>query len=81
MPPVVLRKQGFTFLMWFPPKEHGPAYVHVEKGGARASIWLADAAVRSAGTMRAADLGRAQAIVASRREWLMGIWRRFHEKD
>ncbi len=79
--PVVLRKNGFAVSLWFPPREHSPAHVHVEKGGARASIWLADATVRSAGTMRAADVSRAQAIVAARREWLLEIWRRYHETD
>jgi hypothetical protein len=64
-----------------PPREHGPPHVHVERAGTEATIWLVDASVRTAGNMRAADLSRAQAIVASRRGSLMRAWRRYHEED
>ena len=81
MSPVILRRNGFVFRIFFPPREHGPAHVHVRKGGAEAVISLADASVRDAGSMRAADLSRAQAIVQARREELLEIWEAYHEDE
>jgi hypothetical protein len=81
MSPTVFIKGGFSFRIYFPPLEHGPAHVHVEKDGMKASFWLADGSVRSVGKMRGADVTRAQQIVRSRIQQLQEVWRIYHEKD
>lgn len=58
--PKILERNGFRVIVLLPPREHGPAHVHVEKAGTRVVINLPDGkqglSVRKVYKMRDADV-------------------------
>ena len=50
---------GFSVVVLLPPREHGPAHVHVRRAGGEAVIELRSFAVRKVERMRNADVVRA----------------------
>lgn len=40
--PELHRENGFVFMVYAPPREHGPAHVHVHKSGTEAVLRLGD---------------------------------------
>jgi hypothetical protein len=78
MSPTLLREDGFHVKMYFPPREHGPAHVHVEKAGDEAVIMLADCSVREVYGLRAADVAAAVAIVEAWQDFLTDTWEAIH---
>ena len=76
--PIVLRIAGFDVLILLPPREHGPAHVHVRKAGHEVVIVLATLAVRKVEGMRSADVVTAVGIVADHRDELSKAWRKHH---
>jgi hypothetical protein len=76
--PTVLRENGFDIVMLLPPREHGPAHVHVRKAGGEAVIVLSSLAVRKVEGMRSADVVAAVGIVADHKSELLAAWRKHH---
>jgi hypothetical protein len=68
--------------MYLPPREHGPAYVHVWKDGTEVVIDLATAGrpqkIRAIFRMRTADTQTAFWIVEEHTEHLLTCWRKCH---
>ncbi len=77
--PVLL--DGFRICVYAPPREHGPAHVHVLKDGAEVLIELAPVAVKEVrGKMKDADIVKAFRIVEEHTDVLITEWRRLHGK-
>ena len=80
--PTVLRVDGFQVHIFLPPREHGPAHVHVRKAGAGVVISLPDGGqllgIREIQAMRDADVVAAFHIVATNVDALLEHWRRYH---
>ncbi len=80
--PTVLRVSGFRVLILNPPREHGPAHVHVIKGDTEVIILLPvnerSALVREIRGMRMNDVTTAQRIVSENSSILIREWRRIH---
>lgn len=76
--PTVLRVDGFRFLILLPPREHGPAHVHVERGGATMIVELLTLLVRDVRGMSDADVRKAVRIVEENDGTLIAEWRRIH---
>jgi hypothetical protein len=83
--PTVLRAKGFHIRIYNPPREHGPAHVHVRKGGAEVIILLTDGsqtqAVRENDGMRPADVVAAFRVVEEHAEYLLAKWREIHHDE
>jgi hypothetical protein len=81
--PIVLRVDGFTVRIFLPPREHGPAHVHVSKQGGSVIILLGSPAegvsVRNIQGLRASDVMVAVRIVQAHIEDLRSEWRKYHE--
>ena len=77
--PVVLRVHGFTVRIYLPPREHGPAHVHVFKAGGEVVIALAPVAVRDAAGMSDRDVRAAVRLVWEHWDDLMSAWRIYHD--
>ena len=43
--PTVLHRDGFRVVIWLPPREHGPAHVHVFARGGECEFWIAPGSV------------------------------------
>lgn len=82
--PVILRSGGFEVRIYFPPREHGPAHVHVKRGQTEVIIHLADGdriqEVRRISDMRHSDLTKAMNLVAAHAEYLLQVWKRLHDE-
>lgn len=77
--PTVLRDAGFRFVIRFAPREHGPAHLHVFKGGAEVVIELTDPpSLRASDGMSLADVRSALALTQTHRTILLDAWERIH---
>ena len=80
--PTVLKDGGFHLRILLPPREHGPAHVHVRKAGAVVVIDLPDAnqslGIRKIRRMRDADVVAAFRLVEANIELLLEHWRKYH---
>jgi hypothetical protein len=80
--PTVLRADGFEVRILLPPREHGPAHVHVRKAGAVVVIDLpagdSPPVVRTVRRMRAADVVAAVRLVEANGDMLLEQWRQYH---
>jgi hypothetical protein len=75
-------EDGFRFYIRNPPREHGPAHVHVAKAGAEVVINLnpseGDDLVREVYKMRDADVVKAVRLVEANIDLLLKVWRQIH---
>jgi hypothetical protein len=82
MCPTVLRTCGFQVHIFLPPREHGPAHVHVVRDEGSVVVMLpvggAPVRVRSVRGMRDADVIAAVRLVAAHAELLLASWRKYH---
>lgn len=73
---------GFDVRIYLPPREHGPAHVHVVKADGQVAVNLGDErtgpSVRGVIGMTDRDARRAFRIVEANRETLLEAWRRYH---
>jgi len=80
--PTVLNVDGFQVRILLPPREHGPAHVHVWKAGAVVVINLSDGdqplEIRTIRRMRVADVIAAFRLVEANVDMLLEHWRRHH---
>jgi hypothetical protein len=80
--PTVLNVDGFQVRILVPPREHGPAHVHVWKGGTVVVIDLPEGdqalGVRKVGGMRTADVVAAFRLVEANVRMLLAQWRKYH---
>jgi hypothetical protein len=76
--PTVLRADGFEFVIYHPPREHGPAHVHVFKAGGQAVIRLSPIAVTRVYRMRDAGVIAAVRLAQAHRSMLLDAWREVH---
>ena len=77
--PTVMTLDGFTVKIYFPPREHGPAHVHVFREGKEVLIGLAPVAIRENYGMRSVQILKAVRIVEDNLEMLQEEWRRIHD--
>lgn len=81
--PTVLRSRGFEIRIYLPPREHGPAHVHVMKGETEVIIRLAHggrAQELRRSDMRPSDMAKAMSLVAAKTEFLLQMWKRLHDE-
>ena len=80
--PTIVDRDGFKIRLLLPPREHGPAHVHVYRAGGVAVIDLPDGAhtlsVRKVSNMRDADVVAAFRLVEANVGLLLSAWRRYH---
>jgi hypothetical protein len=80
--PVVLRINGFRILVLLPPREHGPAHVHVVKANGLVVIGLAyrgeQQQIRRIREMRTSDVLAAFRLVETHTAELIAAWRKYH---
>lgn len=81
--PTILRHHGFRVVIYVPPREHGPAHVHVFRtAGEELVIWLGDAStgpsIGDAVGMRDADAVKAFRVVEAHHAFLLACWRAYH---
>jgi hypothetical protein len=76
--PIVLRAAGFEVAIYQPPREHGPAHVHIFRAGTQVVITLSPIAVERVHRMRPADVVKAVRIVEAHRRMLLRKWREIH---
>lgn len=77
--PVVLREAGFRFVIRFAPREHGPAHLHVFKGGGEVVIELTNppALCESIG-LSLSEVRTALSLTRRHRTRLLDAWERIH---
>lgn len=76
--PTVIQRDGFRVVIFLPPREHGPAHVHVCKAGTEVVITLDPIGIRVVERMRPADVVQAVALVEDNRAHLLKEWRKRH---
>ncbi len=76
--PTVIQRDGFRVVIFLPPREHGPAHVHVRKAGTEVVITLDPIGIRVVERMRPADVVQAVALVEDNRAHLLKEWRKRH---
>ena len=80
--PTVLSAGGFQVRILLPPREHGPAHVHVYKAGALVVIDLPvegeRVRIRSIKGTRTRDVVAAIRLVEANVAMLIQEWRRYH---
>jgi hypothetical protein len=80
--PTVLNVDGFQVRILVPPREHGPAHVHVWKAGTVVVIDLPEGdqplGIRKVRGMRTADVVAAFRLVEVNIEMLLAQWRNYH---
>lgn len=80
--PTILRHAGFLVRILLPPREHGPAHVHVFKAGSVVVIDLPDKdqslGIRKVRQMRDVDVVTAFRLVERNCEMLLEQWRKYH---
>lgn len=79
--PTVLRFGAFRFIIYPPPREHGPPHVHVIRAGAEAVITLEPVSIRGVAGMRDADVVTAVHLVERFRFVLGDRWRGIHGEE
>ncbi len=79
--PTVLRFGAFRFIIYPPPREHGPPQVHVIRAGAEAVITLDPVSVRGVARMRDGDVVTAVQLVERFRSVLVDHWRGVHGQE
>lgn len=81
--PTLLRSHGFAVRMYLPPREHGPAHVHVVKADGEVVVTLGDHDRAPMPTrvvnLRDIDVIAAVRLVAAHNEELMAQWRSYHD--
>ena len=75
--PTVLREGGFDVVKLLPPREQGPAHVHVKKAGELVVINLDVISIRKA-RMGAPNAREVLRLVAEHRDHLLAEWKRIH---
>lgn len=79
--PTVLRVEGFRISILLPPREHGPAHVHVERGDGLVTVGLDPVTIITViGTSRQ-DVRRAVRLVEGHRAELLTAGRTYHGED
>ncbi len=82
MMPTIFVIDGFTVRILPPPREHGPAHVHIWKSGTEVVITLGDRdaapSIRRVFGMNQLDVARAHRIVAEHKDLLLQFWRQYH---
>lgn len=82
--PKIYDENGFVVYVLLPPREHGPAHVHIERGGGEARILLGDhntaPSIWDLRGMRARDAGKALRIVAANQAEFLQQWEKHHGK-
>ncbi len=80
--PTVLRCAGFHVRILLPPREHGPAHVHVYRAGGAVTIDLPDGElplrIRGVSGMRDADIMVTARLVEDHVEFLHEQWKAIH---
>jgi hypothetical protein len=80
--PRVHEAGGFRVYIYLPPREHGPAHVHVLKAGSEVVVHIGTGAAlephRVFGPIKDTDVIRAIRIVEAIEEYLLEEWRRYH---
>jgi hypothetical protein len=80
--PTVLAQGGFKVRILLPPREHGPAHVHVYKAGGLVVIDLPaegrSVRIRTMSRMRVPDVIGAVRLVEANAAMLLREWRRHH---
>jgi hypothetical protein len=76
--PVVLRQAGYVVLIYNPPREHGPAHVHVFRAGEQVVIDLEPVKVSRVGRMPVRNIVAAVRLVEAHHEFLLTEWERIH---
>lgn len=77
--PTVLRIDGFRFVILLPPREHGPAHVHVHRAGGTVVVELPTMALRDIrGDISDADVRKAVRLVEENEPTLLAEWRKIH---
>lgn len=80
--PTVLRHAGSYVRILLPPREHGPAHVHIRRAGGVVTIELPEGSrpsrVRNVSGMREADVIAAVRLVEAHAEFLRAQWRLYH---
>jgi len=80
--PTVLNVAGFQVRILVPPREHGPAHVHVWKAGTVLVINLPGGdqllSLRNVRGMRTADIVAAFRLVEANVGMLLQQWRKYH---
>lgn len=83
--PTIVRASGFEIRIYPPPREHGPAHVHVHHAGGFVKIQLAsgqhDQAVLMFRDMRAKDVVKAWRLVERYTDELLLAWEVYHGKE
>jgi hypothetical protein len=81
--PRVHAENGFTILMYPPPREHGPPHVHVRYAGTEVVVTLSlggeALTIGRIEGMHNKDVVQAVNIVASLNDMLLIRWREFHD--
>jgi hypothetical protein len=77
--PTVLTVNGYAVKVYYPPREHGPAHVHVFRAGEEVLIDLDPVAVRENRGMRTSHVVEAVGIVEDHLEVLRSEWERIHD--
>ena len=75
--PTVFRVDGFTISILLPPREHGPAHVHVRKAGEEIVIFLSPI-VTSDNNMTRTNGREALRLVQNNVAFLLSQWRKIH---
>lgn len=80
--PTVLNTDGFRVRIVLPPREHGPAHVHVRKAGGVVVIDLRDGEqpirIRTIRKMRNTDVVAAFRLVERSVDMRLEQWRKYH---
>ena len=81
--PTVLRRGGFRVQILLPPREHGPAHVHVAGAGGVVTIVLPEGGrpmrVRKVIGMRDVDVVAAIRLVEENIAFLLVQWHLYHD--
>ena len=81
--PRVHEVDGFRVYIYLPPREHGPAHVHVLKAGSEVVVQIGTGEAlrpyRVFGPIRASEVVRAVRIVEAVEDYLLKEWRRHHD--
>lgn len=81
--PKVHEARGFRVYIRHPPREHGPAHVHVQHASGEVVVHIGTGAAlepfRVFGAIRDADVVRAVRIVEAIEEFLLTEWRKYHD--
>jgi hypothetical protein len=74
--PTVLRVGPYRFFFYSGDGAE-PPHIHVERDQNRAKFWLDPVRLQDSGGYRATELNRVAALVAERRDELLGAWNEF----